>query len=88
LLIKDGRRGFDIDSEFDFVRPDVLSAFVEKVGYADLTYRLEANNIDNHHACGIRYRYNGNSLNNDVREIEQNCYTRGVSLAFKVRGTF
>lgn len=88
LLIKDGRRGFDIDSEFDFVRPDVLSAFVEKVGYADLTYRLEANNIDNHRACGIRYRYNGNILNNDVREIEQNCYTTGVSLAFKVRGTF
>lgn len=88
LLIKDGRRGFDIDSEFDFVRPDVLSVFVEKVGYGDLTYRLEANNIDNHHACGIRYRYNGNILNNDVREIEQNCYTTGVSLAFKVRGTF
>ncbi|GJM14201.1 MAG: hypothetical protein DHS20C12_26040 [Pseudohongiella sp.] len=88
LLIKDGRRGFDIDSEFDFIRPDVLSAFVEKVGYGGFTYRLEANNIDDHHACGIRYRYNGNILNNDVREIEQNCYTTGVSVAFKVRGTF
>lgn len=88
LLIKDGRRGFDIDSQFDFVRPDSLSAFVEKVGYGGFTYRLEANNVDNHHACGIRYRYNGNILNDDVREIEQNCFTSGRSLAFKVRGTF
>lgn len=88
LLIKDGRRAFDIDSEFDFIRPDTLSAFVEKFGYAGFTYRLEANNIDDHHACGIRYRYNGNILNNDVREIEQNCYTTGRSVAFKVRGTF
>lgn len=88
LLIKDGRRGFDNDSEFDFVRPDLLTAFVEKVGYSDFTYRLEANNFDNFHACGIRYRYNGYVIDNDVREIEQNCYTTGLSVAFKVRGTF
>ena len=88
MLIKDGRRGFDNDSEFDFVRPDLLTAFVEKVGYGDFTYRLEANNFDNFHACGIRYRYNGYVIDNDVREIEQNCYTTGLSVAFKVRGTF
>ena len=88
LLIKDGRRGFDIDSEFDFVRPDALSAFVEKVGFGGFTYRLEANNIDNHHACGIRYRFNGHILNDDLREVEQNCFTSGRSFAFKMRGTF
>ena len=88
LLIKGGRRGFDNDNEFDFVRPDTLSAFVEKVGYADFTYRLEANNLSNFHACGIRYRFNGYVRDNDVREIEQNCYTTGLSVAFKIRGTF
>ena len=88
LLIKDGRRGFDVDTEFDFVRPDLMTAFVEKVGYANFTYRLEASNIDNHNPCGIRYRYNGYVRDNDVREIEQNCYTNGVSVAFKMRGTF
>ncbi len=88
LLIKDGRRGFDVNTEFDFVRPDLITAFVEKVGYAGITYRLEANNIDNHNPCGIRYRYNGYVRDNDVREIEQNCYTNGVSVAFKMRGTF
>ena len=86
--IKGGRRGFDNDNEFDFVRPDLLTTFVEKVGYGGFTYRLEANNIDNFHACGIRYRYNGYVIDNDVREIEQNCYTTGISVAFKVRGTF
>ena len=86
--IKGGRRGFDNDNEFDFVRPDLLTTFVEKVGYGGFTYRLEANNIDNFHACGIRYRYNGYVIDNDVSEIEQNCYTTGISVAFKVRGTF
>lgn len=87
-LIKDGRRGFDVDNEFDFVRPDTVSAFVEKVGFAGLTYRLEANNLSDFHACGIRYRYHGYVKDNDLKEIEQNCFTSGRNLSLKIRGTF
>lgn len=87
-LIKDGRRGFDVDNEFDFVRPDTLTAFVEKVGFAGLTYRVEANNLSDFHACGIRYRYHGYVQDNDLKEIEQNCFTSGRNFSFKVRGTF
>ena len=56
--------------------------------YRDFTYRLEVNNLGNFHACGIHYRYNDYVIDNDVREIEQNCYTTGISVAFKVRSTF
>ena len=56
--------------------------------YRDFTYRLEANNFDNFHACGIRYRYNSYVIDNDESEIKQNCYTTATSAAFKVRGTF
>lgn len=87
-LIKDGRRGFDVDNEFDFVRPDTVSAFVEKVGFAGLTYRLEANNLSDFHGCGIRYRYHGYVVDNDLKEIEQNCMTSGRNFSLKVRGTF
>jgi outer membrane receptor for ferrienterochelin and colicins len=88
LLIKDGRRGFDVDNEFDFTRPDAVSAFVEKVGFGGLTYRLEANNLSDFHACGIRYRYHGYVIDNDLKEIEQNCFTTGRSVSLRVRGTF
>ncbi len=88
LLIKDGRRGFDIDNEFDFVRPDDVSAFVEKIGFAGLTYRLEANNLSDFHGCGIRYRYHGYVIDNQLKEVEQNCFTSGTSISLKVRGTF
>lgn len=86
--IKDGRRGFDIDNEFDLVVPDNLTAFVEKTGFAGLTYRLEGNNLSDYHACGIRYRYFGYVLDNNLREVEQNCFTSGRSFVFRVRGTF
>lgn len=88
LLIKDGRRAFDIDNEFDFVRPDTVSAFVEKVGFAGLIYRLEANNLSDFHACGVRYRYDGRVIDNVLKEVEQNCYTTGRSVSLKIRGTF
>lgn len=88
LLIKDGRRGFDVDSEFDFVRPDNVTAFVEKVWFGGLTYRLEANNLTDFEACGIRYRYDGYVADNDLKEVEQACATTGTSVSFKVRGTF
>ena len=68
--------------------PIYLQPSSKKLATGDFTYRLEANNFDNFHACGIRYRYNGYVIDNDVREIEQNCYTTGLSVAFKVRGTF
>ena len=86
--LKDGRRSFDIDNEADFVVPDILTAFVEMVGFGGLPYRLEGRNLADFENCGIRYRYEGYVAASPYREIEQNCARTGRNFSFKVRGTF
>lgn len=85
----DGNRTlFDIDTRFDYVIPSYLSVFVEKVGFAGLTYRLEANNIENVTECGDRRRYHGYTRDGVLREYEYNCINSGRQFSLKVRGTF
>lgn len=86
--INGNRTMFDIDNRFDFVVPSNLSAFVEKVGFGGLTYRLEASNLENDMKCADRRRYSGYIVDNVLNEIEYNCTTTGRQFSFKVRGTF
>lgn len=86
--INGNRTMFDIDNRFDFVIPSNLSAFVEKVGFGGLTYRLEANNLENDMKCADRRRYSGYLVDNVLNEIEYNCSTTGRQFTFKMRGTF
>jgi outer membrane receptor for ferrienterochelin and colicins len=69
------------------IRPN-LTLFAEKVGFADLTYRIEINNGLDYENCFLRKRYNGYLRDRDLREIENNCSTTGTEFVFKVRSTF
>lgn len=86
--INGNRTMFDIDQRSDFVIPSNLSAFVEKVGFGGLTYRLEANNLEDDMVCADRRRYSGYITDGVLNEIEYNCTTTGRQFIFKVRGNF
>lgn len=82
---------YDIDNVLFYgigkVRTDLV-AFVEKVGYRNITYRLEVNNALDSERCFERKRYNGHIRNRDLREIEYSCTTTGPQVLLKVRSTF
>ncbi len=82
---------YDIDNVLFYgvgkVRTD-LTAFVEKVGYRNFTYRLEVNNAIDSERCFERKRYNGHIRNRDLREIEYSCTNTGAQLLFKIKSTF
>ena len=84
----DGRYIYENDSRFTWIIPTNLSAFVEMVGFAGLTYRLEGSNLADFEACAMRRRYDGYMRDGILKEIEDNCSTTGMQVAFKVRGTF
>ena len=84
----DGRYIYENDSRFTWIVPANLSAFVETVGFAGLTYRLEGGNLSDFESCALRRRYDGYMRNGIIKEIENNCSTTGPQVAFKVRGTF
>ena len=82
---------YDIDNVVFFgagkVRPD-FTAFAEKVGWGNFTYRMELNNGLDAERCLKRKRYNGYLRDGDLREIERSCATTGAQFVFKVRSTF
>ncbi len=84
----DGRYIYENDSRFTWIIPTSLSTFVEMVGFAGLTYRLEGSNLADFEACAVRRRYEGYTRDGIIKEIEDNCSTTGAQIAFKVRGTF
>ena len=86
--INGNRWFYDVDNQFEFVIPSSLSAWVERVWFGDLTYRLEISNLENIETCGERRRYDGRRLNGVLKEVEYNCSTTGTQIAFKIRGTF
>lgn len=65
-----------------------LTLFAEKVGFGNLTYRLEIGNAANDERCLLRKRYNGYQRDRDLIEIEDSCVNSGVQYVFKVRSTF
>jgi outer membrane receptor for ferrienterochelin and colicins len=82
---------YDIDNVMFYgvgkVRTD-LTAFVEKVGYRNFTYRLEVNNAIDSERCYERKRYSGHIRDGDLREIEYSCTNTGAQVQLKVRATF
>ncbi len=86
--INGNRTVFDIDNRFDYVIPSNLSLFVEKTGFAGLTYRLEAVNLEDDELCGDRRRYNGYIVSGSLKEFEYLCTRNGREVSFRIRGTF
>ncbi|MEZ5490159.1 MAG: hypothetical protein R3F50_07550 [Gammaproteobacteria bacterium] len=85
----DGNRPFfDIDNVIYIGSNSNLNLFVEKVGFAGMTYRFEADNVLDHENCRERRRYFGYLRDDNLREIERYCTTNGTRFVFKVRATF
>ncbi len=82
---------YDIDRVLFFgagkIRPN-LGLFAEKVGFGNLTYRVEINNGLDFENCFQRKRYNGYLRDRNLAEIENLCSTTGPEFIFKVRSTF
>ena len=86
--INDNRFGYENDSRTTLAFPRRISAFVEKTGFAGLTYRLEVNNAFEEERCTDRRRYAGYLRDGVIREIEKICTSNGAEVVFKMRGTF
>lgn len=86
--IEDGRLTYDIDSRSTYPIPYRMSAWVEKTGWLNLTYRLDASNMFEQEACILRHRYQGYFRDGVLKEIENICSTTGLLVSFRVRGTF
>lgn len=85
----DGNRPFwDINNVLFIGSRSNLTVFVEKSGFADLTYRLEVINLMDHDNKQERRRYNGYLRDGVLSEIERFSNLTGVKYTFKVRGTF
>jgi len=82
---------YDIDNVLFYgygkVRPN-LTLFAEKVGFGNITYRMEIDNGLNDERCLQRKRYNGYLRDRNLAEIENICVTTGVQYVFKMRSTF
>ncbi len=82
---------YDIDNVVFFgsgkLRPE-LTMFVEKVGYGNLTYRVEINNASDEDRCTQRKRYNGYLRDRDLSEIENVCANTGARFVFKLKSNF
>ncbi|WP_339859813.1 TonB-dependent receptor plug domain-containing protein [Pseudohongiella acticola] len=83
-----GRILYEIDNRYNLAVPNNFTAYVEIVGFAGLTYRLEANNLSNHESRPKRVRYAGKTIDAVPEEYEFTRSTTGTSFAFKVRGNF
>ena len=78
---------YDIDKTESYEGDPFYFAWVEAVGWRSLTYRFEVR--DGGTRCRLRTRYDNRSVDGDAfREIENSCFTTGMVLAVKVRGTF
>ena len=79
---------YDIDNVLFFGSSSNLMLFVEKTGFAGLTYRFEAINILDHETKLERRRYVGYLRDDVLSEIERFQTRNGVRFTVKVRGTF
>lgn len=86
--IDEGRMAYDVDNRYSIATGGDTTFYIEKVGYAGLTYRFEAQNLADYAQCPMRRRYDGSIRDGVLKEIEFICSTTGPRYAFKVRGNF
>lgn len=85
----DGNRPmYDIDNVIYFGSNSNLTLFLEKSGFAGLTFRLEAINVLDHATKRERRRFDGYLRDGVLKEIERFSTVSGVQFALKIRGTF
>ncbi|MCG8415171.1 MAG: TonB-dependent receptor plug domain-containing protein [Pseudomonadales bacterium] len=83
-----GRLSIDVDDIEEFIEAPRLNAYVEKIAFGNVTFRLESNNITDAEWCRKRTRFAGATALGIVEEIEDYCNGGGMELALRVRTTF
>ncbi|MEZ5526893.1 MAG: TonB-dependent receptor [Gammaproteobacteria bacterium] len=86
--IDGGTKRWDIyDIESDYADP-AYTAFLEVVGFNNLTFRLDIDNLTDVDNCRNRFRYLGHIADNILEEVEYNCGGSGRTFSLKVSGRF
>ena len=75
------------DIESDYADP-AYTAFLEVVGFNNLTFRLDIDNLTDVDTCRNRFRYLGHIADNILEEVEYNCGSSGRTFSLKVSGRF
>ncbi len=83
-----GRQSIDVDDIEEFIEAPRLNAYIQKVAFGNVTFRLESNNITDAEWCRKRTRFVGATALGIVEEIEDYCNGSGMDIAFKVQTTF
>lgn len=65
-----------------------LNLFVSRVFFDDITVRLESDNTLGDSSCRTRRRYDGTTINGNLRLIEDSCSSRYRRLTLRVQTTF
>ena len=65
-----------------------LDLFVSKVFFDDFLVRLDSDNTLDDSSCRIRQRFNGTTIDGDLRWTEDSCSTRYRRLTLSVQTTF
>lgn len=79
---------WDIDDIETYTNDGTANAFVEWIGFGDITFRFDAKNFLDEANCRDRDRYLGRISGGIIEEIEYMCSTTGPVYALKMSGTF
>lgn len=82
------RQQVDIDDIADYKSDPSTSAFIEKVAFGGLTFRLAARNLFDGERRRVRTRFDGSIVDGIIEEIEDSASGTGPTYVFSVRGTF
>lgn len=83
-----GRLAIDVDDIEEFIEAPRLNAYIEKIAFGNVTFRLESNNITDAEWCRKRTRFAGATALGVLEEFEDFCNGNGMELALQVRTTF
>ena len=78
----------DIDDIESALGDPRASLFLEYIDRRGLTWRFDAQSINNPHSCRARYRYLGRVSAGILEELEHRCSYTGRVINLKVSGTF
>lgn len=88
MELSGGTKDVDISSIERHQPGPMLSLFISKVAFENVTFRLESMNTLSSEFCRERLRFAGVSGAGVLEEIEDSCNGNGQKLALKVRTTF
>jgi len=81
-------KSWDIDKIEEYSQDPWATAFVEWIGFGDLTFRFDVRNLTDQPQCRLRERYDGRISAGIISEVEDRCSNTGRVLTFRMSGNF